>query len=82
VAAGVGEREADGAGVAVGAAMYTYSRSQGIFAGVSLEGAMIATRYEVNEQFYGKPVYPADILSGAVKPPPAALKLLDALAKY
>jgi lipid-binding SYLF domain-containing protein len=70
------------AGVTPQAAIYTYSRSQGIFAGVSLEGTVIATRYEANEEFYGKPVFPADILAGDVKPPAGAQKLLDVLAKY
>jgi len=70
------------AGVAVQAAMYTYSRSQGIFAGVSLEGTVIATRYEENEKYYAKPVFPADILAGNVKPPPGAQKLLEVLSKY
>jgi len=70
------------AGVAVQAAMYTYSRSQGIFAGVSLEGTVIATRYEANEEYYGKPVFPADILAGSVKSPAGARKLLDVLSKY
>jgi len=70
------------AGVAPQAAIYTYSRSQGIFAGVSLEGAVIATRYEANEEYYGKPVFPADILAGSVKPPAGTQKLLDVLAKY
>jgi SH3 domain-containing YSC84-like protein 1 len=70
------------AGVAPQAAIYTYSRSQGIFAGVSLEGTVIATRYEANEQYYGKPVYPADIIEGDVPPPEGAQKLLSALSKY
>jgi lipid-binding SYLF domain-containing protein len=70
------------AGVAPQAAIYTYSRSQGIFAGVSLEGTVIATRYEANEEYYGKPVFPADILAGDVKPPAGAQKLLDVLEKY
>ena len=70
------------AGVAPKAAIYTYSRSQGIFAGVSLEGTAVATRYEANEEYYGKPVYPADILEGKIPPPSGAQKLLDALAKY
>lgn len=64
------------------AAVYTYSRSQGIFAGVSLEGTMIATRYTANEEYYEKPVYPSDILAGTVRPPAGAQKLLDVLAKY
>jgi lipid-binding SYLF domain-containing protein len=70
------------AGAAVQAAMYTYSRGQGIFAGVSLEGTVIATRYEANEKYYGKPVFPADILAGDVKPPPGTEKLLKVLSKY
>jgi lipid-binding SYLF domain-containing protein len=64
------------------AAIYTYSRNQGIFAGVSLEGTVIATRYGANEIYYGKPVFPQDILAGDVKPPASAQKLLDVLAKY
>lgn len=64
------------------AAIYTYSRNQGIFAGVSLEGTVIATRYEANEKYYGKSSFPSDILAGNVKPPASAQKLLDVLAKY
>ena len=70
------------AAVAPTAAVYTYSRSQGIFAGISLEGTVLATRYEVNEQYYQKPVYTADLLEGKVAPPAGAQKLLDALSKY
>lgn len=70
------------AAVAPNAAVYTYSRSQGIFAGVSLEGTGIATRYEANEDYYGKPVYVADIVEGKVTPPAGAQKLVDALSKY
>jgi SH3 domain-containing YSC84-like protein 1 len=70
------------AGAAPQAAIYTYSRSQGIFAGISLEGTVIATRYEANEEYYGKPVYTSDILTGAAKPPAGAQKLIDALKKY
>ncbi len=70
------------ASVAPQAAIYTYSRNQGIFAGVSLEGTVIATRYEANEKYYDKPVFPADILAGDVKPPAGAQKLLDVLSKY
>jgi lipid-binding SYLF domain-containing protein len=70
------------AGAAPQAAVYTYSRSQGIFAGVSLEGTVIATRYQANEEYYGKPVYVSDILAGDVKPPDSAKKLIQVLSKY
>jgi len=81
VAAGPVGRSAEVA-VAPYAAVYTYSRSQGIFAGISLEGTVLATRYEANEEYYGKPVYTADLLEGKITPPAGAQKLLDALAKY
>jgi SH3 domain-containing YSC84-like protein 1 len=70
------------AGVAPQAAVYTYSRSQGVFAGISLEGTIIGTRYRKNEEYYNKPVYPSEILEGKVAPPPGAQKLLNILAKY
>jgi lipid-binding SYLF domain-containing protein len=70
------------AGAAPQAAIYTYSRSQGIFAGVSLEGTVIATRYQANEEYYEKPVYVEDILTGKIAPPAGAKKLVEVLSKY
>ncbi len=70
------------ASVAPQAALYTYSRSQGVFAGVSLEGTVIGTRYQANEEYYGKPVYPSEILSGKEAPPAGAQKLVNLLRKY
>ncbi|HMF48089.1 MAG TPA: YSC84-related protein, partial [Candidatus Saccharimonadales bacterium] len=64
------------------AAMYTYSISQGLFAGVSLEGTVIATRDEANAEYYGKPVAATDFLAGKVKAPAGAQKLPQVLAKY
>src|SRR5881409_1065528 len=70
------------AGVALQAAMYTYSRSQGLFAGISLEGTVIATRDEANAEYYGKPVAAKDILSGKIQAPAGAKKLQQVLSKY
>jgi lipid-binding SYLF domain-containing protein len=81
VAAGPVGRTAE-AGVTLQAAMYTYSRSQGLFAGISLEGTVIGTRDEVNAAYYGGPVQAKDILAGKVQPPIRAQKLLAVLAKY
>ena len=57
VAAGPIGRTAE-ADVTPVAAVYTYSRSQGLFAGVSLEGTVIATRNDANAQYYGRSVTP------------------------
>jgi lipid-binding SYLF domain-containing protein len=62
------------------AAIYTYSRTQGLFAGVSLEGTVIGTRNDANAAYYGRQVTPDEILSGKVAPPPGARRLLQVLA--
>jgi lipid-binding SYLF domain-containing protein len=67
------------AGVAPTAAVYTYSRSKGLFAGVSLEGAVIVTRAAANVRYYRRPVTAADILDGRVTPPAGANELRSAL---
>jgi lipid-binding SYLF domain-containing protein len=81
IAAGPVGRTVEGS-VTLQAAMYTYSRSQGAFAGVSLEGTVIATRDDANAEFYGKQVTATDILSGRVIPPKGAEPLLKVLSKY
>jgi lipid-binding SYLF domain-containing protein len=78
VAAGPVGREA-AAALTPTAAIYTYSRSQGLFAGASLEGAVIATQKTANTRYYGRPVSSLDILSGNVPPPPRASVLRTAL---
>jgi len=81
VAAGPVGRAAE-AGVALQAAMYTYSRSQGLFAGISLEGTGIGTRDDANAAYYGRPVTAGDIVSGSVQPPAGARNLMAVLSKY
>jgi lipid-binding SYLF domain-containing protein len=81
VAAGPIGRTAEGA-VTLQAATYTYSRTQGLFAGISIEGTVISTRDDLNEAYYGKPVDARDILAGKIRPPADAQRLLDVLAKF
>ena len=61
------------------AAVYTYSRSKGLFAGISLEGAVIGTRKEANARYYDRVVSASDILHGRVAPPAGARRLRSAL---
>jgi lipid-binding SYLF domain-containing protein len=79
VAAGPVGRDAH-IGVTPKAAIYTYSRSKGLFAGASLEGAIIRTDKDDNERFYGHPVVAQDILTGRVPAPSGAQPLRSALA--
>jgi len=77
-AAGPVGRTAAGA-VMPRAAVYSYSRSKGLFVGVSLEGAVIGTQRQSNFNYYEKLVRADSILSGVTNPPPGAAALRRAL---
>jgi lipid-binding SYLF domain-containing protein len=62
------------------AEMLTYSRAQGLFAGVSLEGTTLRPDSDANERIYGRKVDPKDIVHGsAVAVPPSARLMIDVL---
>ena len=79
-AAGPVGREA-AAAITPTAAIYTYSRAQGLFAGASLEGTVIATQKTAINRYYGRPVTSREILSGEVSPPGRADRLMSALGR-
>ncbi|MEW5838822.1 MAG: lipid-binding SYLF domain-containing protein [Pseudomonadota bacterium] len=58
-----------------------YSRSKGIFGGISLEGSVIAVRDSLNHAYYGTAVNPVDILVLGHVSNPQAGKLIQALTK-
>jgi len=59
---------------------YSYAHSKGFFAGISLEGSILACRSDINAKFYGRPVEPMELLHGTTQPRPrAAQPLYDAL---
>jgi len=66
------------------AEIYSYSRSRGLFAGVSLEGSSMQVDPESNAAFYGvENVKPSDIAAGKhVKVPDAAERLKKELEKH
>ncbi len=70
------------ADVTTTAAVYTYSRSKGLFAGITLEGAIIGTQKTANNRYYGRTVKARSILAGSVAPPRGAERLLDILTRY
>ncbi len=80
-AAGPVGRDLQGAVMST-AAVYTYSRSKGLFAGVSLEGAIIATQKTANERYYGQSIGARSILAGDVPPPPGAQRLVEILSGH
>src|SRR5580698_538101 len=61
------------------AEMLSYSRSRGLFAGISLEGATLRPDEETNRELYGRDATNHEILSGDFKTPPVAAKFKGAL---
>lgn len=61
------------------AEILTYSRSRGLFAGVSLEGSTLRVDGDANERVYGKPIDAREIVKGTVPPPAAASRLIETL---
>jgi len=64
------------------AEVLTYSRARGIFAGVSLNGAVMKQDKDSTREFYGHMVTTKASLMGEVEPPPAANPFLSTLAKW
>ena len=60
----------------------TYSRSRGLFAGVSLSGATLRNDVDTNKELYGRPLHNKQILMQGIKPPVAAQGLLNELNQY
>ena len=64
------------------AKILSYSRSRGVFAGVSLEGSTLRPDRDADEQIYGREVSPLQILSGQIPTPELVASLPAKLAKY
>jgi lipid-binding SYLF domain-containing protein len=65
---------------AMNADVLTYSRSKGLFAGVSLEGASMEDDKDANKAVYGKSISGKDIVTGGQAVVPAAKPLVDVLS--
>lgn len=64
------------------AEILSWSRSKGLFAGISLDGATLRNDIDENEAMYGQRWTSKQILTSGAKPPAMAAKLLAELNKY
>ena len=64
------------------AQVLTYSRARGVFAGVSLNGAVVKQDKDSTREFYDHMITFKSLLNGSVDPPPAANPFLTTLAKW
>ena len=79
----VGRTAAAATDVTLRAEVLTYSRSRGLFAGVSLEGSTLRPDNDANERLYGKKVEAkAIVFRKAVPIPPSAKLLIATLTKH
>ena len=83
VAAGpVGRNATAGTDLKLTAEILSYSRSKGVFAGVSLTGTVVQADKSGDEAMYGAGVSRHDVLGGSVPTPEEARGLDSAIAKY
>ena len=64
------------------AEILSWSRSQGLFAGLALEGATLRQDLDDNAKLYGRKLENRQIVTTSVRVPKAALKLIALLNKY
>ncbi len=65
------------------AEIYSYSRARGLFAGVALDGAVIAIDHRANQSVYGRNTTPRAIFEGrAGRPSGAVVDVIDRLEEY
>jgi lipid-binding SYLF domain-containing protein len=65
------------------AGILSYSRSKGLFAGITLKGAVVAPDNKANSDYYGKTLTAEDILlENKIKPTKKAQMLIDTIRKY
>jgi lipid-binding SYLF domain-containing protein len=83
IAAGpVGRTAAAETDALMSAEILSWSRSRGVFAGLSLQGATLRQDLAVNRAMYGRTLENKEILRDPPEPPKAAAGLLAALNKY
>src|SRR5450631_1163519 len=83
VAAGpVGRTATAQTDVQMHADILSWSRSQGLFAGLALEGATLRQDLDDNATLYGKKLENREIVTKGVRAPKAAAKLLALLNRY
>lgn len=65
------------------AEIYSYSRARGLFAGVALDGAVIAIDHRANQAVYGRNTTPRAIFEGRIdRAPGAVVDFRDRLEEY
>jgi SH3 domain-containing YSC84-like protein 1 len=78
----VGRNTSAGTDVLLHAEILTWSRSRGIFAGLSLEGSTLRPDGGENRKLYGRDITNKEILEGNIQVPAAGKQLIVTLNRY
>jgi lipid-binding SYLF domain-containing protein len=80
----VGRKAEVGTDILLKSAIYSYSRSKGLFAGIALDGAVLQLDDDANESVYGKDMVAADVAKANVRGAAVAVAqpFLASLARY
>ena len=83
VAAGpIGRQASASTDATMHAEMLAWSRSRGVFAGVSLQGSTLRSDTDENKDLYGRELSAREVVRGTIKAPASASPLMNVLAKY
>jgi lipid-binding SYLF domain-containing protein len=83
IAAGpVGRTAAADTDASMNAEILSWSRTKGIFAGISLNGATLRPDHKANRELYGQDMSNREILASTTPPPAAARPLISELDRY
>jgi lipid-binding SYLF domain-containing protein len=72
---------AEAATANLSADVVSYSRTKGLYAGLSVTGAVVATRSSLNQAYYGRDLSPSAILISREATNPNATRLIEILSK-
>ncbi len=78
----VGRNAAAATNLTLKSELLTYSRSQGLFAGIDLNGTVVNQNTEDTRTYYGHDIPFSTILEGNVPTPPSARPFVRTIAKY
>jgi lipid-binding SYLF domain-containing protein len=81
-AGSVGRTGAADTDILLHAEILSYSRTRGVFAGVSLDGTVVSQDHSEDRKLYGHAVANQVVLMGDVRPPAAARSLISELERY
>ncbi|KUM65533.1 hypothetical protein ACN42_g1543 [Penicillium freii] len=59
--------------------VFAYSKTRGLYGGLTVEGGVLAERADANKKLYGRKIRAKELLGGSISPPPEAGVLIEVL---